>query len=90
MPFALAFFGILLIIAAVRGTEQEVLSQVADDAKHFIVWLVLLVAVGLIGLSEKWKPLSDAFLTLIVVAFVIRSGNEMIKGFNQLTSESKS
>jgi ABC-type transport system involved in cytochrome c biogenesis permease subunit len=86
VPFFLAFFAILLIVAGVKGTETKLLAQVQDDAKHFIVWFFLIVLVGSVGFSKTARPVSNAFLVLIVIAFVIGSGNAIIAGFKQLTS----
>lgn len=87
MPIFLAIAGILLIVAGARGREKEFLTQASSDAKGFLAWFLLIVAVGVIGISKTWRPVSNAFLTLMIVAFLLKSGNAIIAGFNQLSSE---
>jgi ABC-type transport system involved in cytochrome c biogenesis permease subunit len=87
MPIFLAIAGILLIVAGVKGREKEFLSQVTDDGKGFIVWFLLILIVGIVGISKTWRPVSNAFLVLIVIAFILGSGNAIIAGFKQLSSE---
>lgn len=89
MPLFLAIAGLVLIVAGIRGKESDLLAQLTDDGKHFIVWFLLIVGVGVVGLSSRLRPVSNAFLTLIVVAFFLGSYNSIIAGFKQLTSASQ-
>lgn len=90
MPIFLLLAGLILIVAGVRGKEKDLLSQVADDGKHFVVWALLIIGVGVLGLSKTWRPVSSAFLVLIVVAFVLGSYRSILQGYTQLINESKS
>ena len=85
MPFALALIGLLMIISAARGTEHELASQLASDftgARSFIYWCGALACVGGIGYIPRFKKVSDAFLFLIFLSFVLSN-----KGvFAQLTN----
>jgi hypothetical protein len=88
MPIFLAFVGILLIVAGVKGQEQALLQQMSGDVKAFVVWFVIILLVGAVGLSKTMRPLSNAFIVLIFVAFIIRDGNQIIAGAKQITGGS--
>lgn len=74
MPFALALVGLLMVIAAARGTEHELAHQLAQDftgAKSFLVWLACLAIIGGAGYVPPLKRTSDALLFLILLSFVL-------------------
>lgn len=74
MPFALALIGLLMIISAARGTEHELASQLASEftgARSFVYWCCALACVGGIGYIPQLKRVSDAFLFLIFLSFVL-------------------
>jgi hypothetical protein len=92
MPLFVAIVAIILIVAGVKGKGKEFTDQISNDGKNFASWFFLIVAVGLIGLSKTWRPMSNAFLILIVLSFIVgvngRPGlaGALFAGINQLTS----
>lgn len=76
MPFILIFAGILLIITAYRGTHDQLLGLIKADfsgPNNFFYWLISIFTVGAIGYIPKMKPISDAFLILIILVMFIRN-----------------
>lgn len=87
MPFILAFFGIVLIVASVRGQAKNLLAQMSDDGKHFIPWFIIVILVSSIGLSKAWRPVSNSLFALVVIAFVLSTAKSILENLKQITSE---
>lgn len=92
MPFALLTIGIVLIVVAVRGTQEEFIGLVKGDFSgpgNFFWWVVALLAVGSIGYVDRLKPISDGLLLLILLALVLTRGSPSYPGggfFQQFTA----
>ena len=77
MPLALAFFGILFLTAGVRNTQGDLFSLLKGDftgPRNFLYWIVALFFVGLIGYIPKLKPLSTAFIVLLLLVMFLANG----------------
>jgi hypothetical protein len=86
MPIALIFAGSLLLIAAVRDTQQDLYALVKKDLigpNNFIQWMVAIVLIGSIGYIPKLKGFSAALLALVLVAIFLKRGTGF---FDQLTA----
>ena len=82
MPFVLIIAGVVLLVAAVRNTQQDLFGLLAKDfvgPNNFIFWFVSIVIIGAIGYVPKLKPLSDGFLILVILALFL--GNKKNIGF---------
>jgi hypothetical protein len=85
MAFVFLFFGILLLVAAARGTQSELFTLMKGDfsgPKNFFYWALSILGVGSVGYVEELKPVSDAFLVLLVVVLFLDN-----KGFFQKFSD---
>jgi hypothetical protein len=74
MPIALLIIGILFLTAAVRGTQQELFDTLRDDftgPNNFIYWGLAFFIIGAIGYWKPAKPLSNAFMGLVVVVLFL-------------------
>jgi len=75
VPFVLILVGFGLVSAAWRGQEDKLLAILKDDftgQNNFVAWLVALIILGSIGsFWEDARPVTDAFLVLVVVALII-------------------
>jgi hypothetical protein len=83
MPLAFAIVGILFLVAAVRGKEysDELLSTIKSDftgPKNFFYWGIALFVIGAVGYYKPLKPMSTAFMTLVVIVLFFSN-----KGFPQ-------
>jgi hypothetical protein len=82
MPFALLTIGAVMLIVAVKGTQSDLATLVKKDftgpaSDNFLYWIVAIFVIGMVGYVEKLKPLSTAFLGLVIVVLFLRKG----KGF---------
>lgn len=74
MPYVLLIFGEMLLISGIQGTQDDFFALLKGDftgANSFIYWLAAIAVVGGIGYIPKMKPLSNAFLILILVVLVL-------------------
>ncbi len=98
MPFALLLIGIWLLVAGVRNTAGPasspgtLFSLVHGDLTgpdNFAYWFIAIILIGAIGYIPKLKPLSTAFLVLVVVVLFLKKGNTSGVGggfFQQFTA----
>jgi hypothetical protein len=74
MPFALIVIGLLLVVTSAKDTHVQFGTQVAKDftgENNFFVWILAIGIIGFVGYIEKLKPLSNAFLVLVLLAMVL-------------------
>jgi hypothetical protein len=79
MPFALIITGLVLLIAGVKGTQNQLYTLVKGDltgSNNYIFWMLSILVIGALGYVPKLQPLSRIFLVLIVVTLLIHE-----KGF---------
>lgn len=79
MPFALIIAGVVMVVAAVRGTHVCLVNVVKGEFQgpgNFTYWVVAILIIGLIGYSETLKPLSDGLLVLILLALFLTRGKQ--------------
>jgi hypothetical protein len=74
MPYALIVIGIAMIIAGARNTYQQLGTQLVADFRGFVWWLLAILIVGALGYVPAFKPVTRAFLVLILIVMVLRNG----------------
>ena len=88
MAFALLIFGAVLLISGVRNTvdgPNGLFALIKGDftgSNNFIFWFAAILIIGAVGLIDKLKPISTAFLVLVIVSMVLSNG-----GFFQLFTQ---
>jgi len=79
MPFALIFIGLIFMIAAVKGNHKDLFELLKKDftgQDNFFVWVLAIIILVAIGNVEKLRPISNAFLGLIVLVIIIGNGKK--------------
>lgn len=93
MPFALIIVGIFLLVSAARSTQDDLFTLIRGDftgPNNFFYWAISIMFIGAIGYVPKLRPLSTAFLVLVVIVLVLTKGNPNAPGggfFQQFTSQ---
>jgi hypothetical protein len=82
MAFALLLVGLVMIVSAVRNTQDALVCLIKGDftttgsnTGNFLYWVVALLIIGAVGYINKLKPVSDAFLVMIILALFLASGD---------------
>jgi hypothetical protein len=104
MPFALLIIGAVLLISAARGTTETVASSTGGAAgpglfvliesdftgtDNFIFWFVAILLIGALGYVQKLRPLSIAFLALVIIVLFLRRGTGFFSQFVSAISTSQ-
>ena len=89
MPFVILFIGAVFLAAGIRGTQSNytsggnsypgLFSLLQGDFSgpgNFLYWLAALGAVGAVGYVPKFKPVSNAFLVLIILQMILKNGKQ--------------
>lgn len=90
MPLALLLVGIVLVVAGVRNTVEPLGDLLKSDFTgpgNFSTWIVALVLAGAIGWIPGLRPLSTAFIVLILVSILLQSGSGFFDQFNSAMKE---
>lgn len=77
MPYALLIIGAVLLVAGIRNTYGDLWTLVEGDFTRqngYLTWVAAIAVVGAIGYIPKLKPLSVAFMTLLLVVLVLSNG----------------
>lgn len=91
MPFALVTVGIVLLVASMRNTQDQLFTLVKGDftgPNNFVYWFISILLIGAIGYVPKAKPFSVAMLALVIIVLVLARGNPSGTGggfFQQFT-----
>ena len=79
MPFIVLFCGVVLILTGLRGTTGQLGTLLKGDLatkNGFGTWLLAFFLVGAIGFVPRFKLLSNALQTLLIVVILLSN-----KGF---------
>lgn len=94
MPFVLLVAGAVLLASAIQNTQSTILFPTLKSEftgpNNFIFWFIAILLIGSIGYIPKAKPISTAFLTLVVLVLVLTKGNPSDAGggfFSQFVSQ---
>lgn len=77
MAYPLLFVGLILFVTGITGKTELFAETVKSDltgggtSAPFAVWIAAVFAIGLLGAAKPLRPVSDAFMILIVLAFLI-------------------
>src|ERR1700748_1990723 len=82
MPYALILIGAIALVAAVRNTHKDLWALVKGDftsQNGFLTWVAAIAVVGAMGYVPRLKPLSVAFMSLLLLVLVISNGGVFAK-----------
>jgi len=86
MPFVLLAIGILFLIVAVKGTQGDFYALLKSEfvgTNSFIPWIAAIVILGLAGYIKPIRPITHAFLVLVILVMILANGGKVFGQFNQ-------
>ena len=92
MPFVLIIAGTILLVAAVRNTQQLLFYLLARDftgENNFIYWMISILIIGAIGYIPKMKPVSDGFLILVILVLFLKQKTGFFDMFQRQIGETQ-
>ena len=91
MPVFLLIIAVIFLVAAIRGNQNDLINLLRDDfsgQNNFILWVLAIVVIVGLGSFKAIKPLSDAFLGLVILVIIVanykKGGDIMSKFINQV------
>ena len=85
MPFVLLALGILFFIVSIQGTQGSLFSLLKSEfvgSNSFVVWAAAFVIIGLLGYIKPIRPITHAFLVLMLLVLVLTNGKGFFSQFN--------
>ncbi len=99
MPLALLIMGIIFLTAAARGKacdgeycHKVLFDTLKDDfsgPNNFIYWGIALFIIGAVGYYKPLKPLSTAFMGLVILVLFISNRGFFNRFMEQIGSTQK-
>lgn len=95
MPLVLVAVGLAFLISAIRGTLQKddgtgLLNLLQKDFTgdgNFLAWILAITLVGSVGYIKELRPVSNAFLVLILLMFLLVANKGGKDFFTSLTNQ---
>jgi len=78
------------MVAAVRGKQDDLFTLLKSDftgSNNFMYWIVAIAVTAAVGTVDRLKPITNAFLVLIILVIIIGNGNKHL--FDNLTQQIK-
>lgn len=69
--------GLLMVVSAVKNTHVQLGEQIKSDFTgpgNFTYWIAAIGIVGAVGYIKPLQAFANAFLTLIVLSFILKNG----------------
>ena len=85
MPFVLLALGILFFIVSLQGTQGSLFDLLKSEfvgTNSFVVWAAAFVIIGLLGYIKPIRPITHAFLVLMLLVLVLTNGKGFFSQFN--------
>lgn len=86
MPFVFVILGLLFLITAIRGTQNDMFALVKSEfwgTNSFVPWAVAIFILGAIGYAKPVRPIADAMIGLVIVVMVLANKGGFFAKFNE-------
>lgn len=87
MPYFLLIAGIIFLVTGIRGNQNDLITLLKSDfsgANNFIYWVMAIVVIVMIGYIKVIRPVSDAFLGLVILVIIVanyKRGGDIFSSF---------
>lgn len=85
MPFVLLALGILFFVVSLQGTQGSLFDLLKSEfvgTNSFVVWAAAFVIIGLLGYIKPIRPITHAFMVLLLLVLVLTNGKGFFSQFN--------
>lgn len=96
MAWGFLFVGALFLIAAWKKQHKELFALLKDDfsgSGNFFYWVLAIIALVALGTFRPIRPVTDAFLGLVILVIVVapyRNGRDLFSEFRSQVKEGTS
>jgi hypothetical protein len=88
MTLIALLIGVVLVVAAFRGTASTLFNALGTDVPAYVIWAAAIVAVGVIGYIPGLKPVSRGLLALVLVVIILNNYQSILNNFQSVASAS--
>jgi hypothetical protein len=89
VAFILLIIGITLLVAGVQNTQGDLFDLLKKDFGQFLVWFVAIFLIGALGYIPKMKPLSTAFMGLVILVLFLSKGKGFFSQFQSAVTSAQ-
>jgi hypothetical protein len=85
VPFVLLVLGILFFVVSLQGTQGSLFALLKSEfvgTNSFVVWAAAFVIIGLLGYIKPIRPITHAFLVLMLLVLILTNGKGFFSQFN--------
>jgi hypothetical protein len=86
MPFALLALAVVLIVAAYRDTQGQLVSTLGTDLSGYVPLALAIGGTSAIGFIPKMQPVSRFLVAMLLTMYVLKNGQAIVAGFKGLSS----
>lgn len=96
MAWGFLLAGVLLLIASWKKKHEELFTLLKDDFTgegNFFYWVLAIVVLVALGSYRPIRPVTDAFLALVILVIIIapyRKGRDLFSEFRSQVKEGTS
>ena len=87
MPFFLLILGVIFLVTAVRGNQNDLIDLIKSDfsgQNNFFLWVLAIIIIVAVGQFKVIRPISDAFLGMIILVIILanyKNGKDIFSSF---------
>lgn len=74
MPIFLLAIAVIFLVASIRGNQNDLIDLLKSDfsgQNNFLLWVLAIVVIVGLGTFKTIRPISDAFLGLVILVIII-------------------
>lgn len=96
MAWGFLLIGAIMLIVSIRGKHTELYELLKDDFTgegNFFNWVLAIIILVALGTFKPIRPVTDAFLTLVILVIVIapyRNNRDLFSEFRAQVREGTS
>jgi hypothetical protein len=84
MPFIAIFIGLCLVITGAQNTQGQFFQLLETDSVGFGKWALAIFGIGALGYIKPIRPVTDAFLVLVVMGLFFSNKGFFANLFNSV------
>lgn len=77
-------YGLYFIFVGVNGNASKLTSNVQQDAKNFIPWMLAILVLRAAYSSDTLRPMVKPFIGLAALTFFLRNYGKVVSQLNQI------
>lgn len=81
MAFVFLIAGLVLVVAAIRGTEGTLFQALGTDVPGFAIWAAAIIAIGVVGFIPGLRAVSRGLLALVIFVLILKNYSGILGGF---------